>query len=137
MLKHAVYLLFIPILILFGICEFANAQTLILNYFTITSDGADILIEWEIKDETNLTEFQLYRKLNDEPTLTFVTNVLPNGSLKYQFLDDGIFKNNGRIIQYELHVFIGNQVHKFTSIPLAHTPTSIQRTWGSIKSMFR
>ena len=54
----------------------------------------------------------------------------------YTFLDDAIFKTESRVIYYELHVVTDNRVHKF-SRSLSHNPTSVQRTWGSIKSMFR
>lgn len=134
--KTLAYIIF-SLILLCGIKFNLYSQEVVLKHFTINSDGADILVEWEVKEETGITEFQLYRKFSDEPTLAFVVSIPANGSLKYKYLDDGIFKNNGRIIHYELHVFKDNQLQKFVSIPLAHTPTSIQRTWGSIKSMFR
>ena len=113
-----------------------NSQTQVTT-FKLTPNGADILLEWEMKNEEGVSEFQVYRKINNEPTLTFVANLMVNGSLKYKFLDDDIFKQSGRIIQYELHVIKDGEILKFASLPLAHTPTSIQRTWGSIKSLFR
>ncbi|RMG20624.1 MAG: hypothetical protein D6730_19635 [Bacteroidetes bacterium] len=136
-MKHLSYLFLLLSLGLFHFTGPLFAQEVLLKHFTISSDGADILVEWEVKDEQGITEFQLYRKFNDDPTLKFVASIPVNGTLKYKYLDDGIFKNNGRVIQYELHIFKDQQIYKFFSIPLAHTPTSIQRTWGSIKSMFR
>ena len=111
-------------------------QVFLMNYFNINTDGSDILLEWEIQSENNVSEYRLFRKMNDEPDYTFVGTVTANGNLKYQFLDDGIFKTDSRTIHYELQVVVGNKTQSF-HVSVSHNPTSIQRTWGSIKSMFR
>lgn len=114
------------------------AQEVLVKHFTIKNDGIDILVQWELKNEADITEFHLYRKFNDDPTLNFVAALPVNGSKVYEYLDVGVFKNNPRVLQYELHVFKGTEVTKIFSNPLVHTHTSIlKQTWGSIKSMFR
>ena len=113
-----------------------QAQTLLINDFRLVVDGADILLEWEMQSESGITEFRIFRRFNQDPTQSHIATVQPNGSVKYSYLDDGIFKTEGRVIHYELHIVADGQTHKFTR-SLSHNPTSIQRTWGSIKSMFR
>ena len=113
-----------------------SAQTVLLNYFTLEADGASIVLEWEMQGEEGIQEFRLFRKFNDEPSLAHVVSLTANGAFKYKYLDDDIFKTQGRVIHYELHIVTSTKTHKFYATH-SHNPTSIQRTWGSIKSMFR
>lgn len=113
-----------------------SAQGFALDNFEVTPNGADVLIEWSTQDDSNISEYRIFRKFNDETSFEFVETVQADGSGIYQYLDDNIFKNEARVIHYELHATKGTRIYKFNT-SLAHNPTSIQRTWGSIKSMFR
>ncbi len=114
----------------------AYGQNVLMNYFNINTDGADILLEWEIQSENNVSEYRLFRKMNQNADYDFVATVRATGDLRYQYLDDNIFKTEGEVIHYELQVVVGNKIQSF-QVSVSHNPTSIQRTWGSIKSMFR
>lgn len=117
--------------------QLSYGQTVLLNYFNLSPDGSDVVLEWEIQDESQIQEYRIFRKLNDEPIQAHVGTLLPTGSGSYQFLDDNIFKTESRVIHYELHVVLANGQSQVFQASLSHNPTSIQRTWGSIKSMFR
>lgn len=135
----ALFLRLLPTLLLFFALtsgKLAVGQQVLLNSFNLTNSGSDILLQWELQDEANVTEYRIFRKFQDEPTFTFVGAVPSNGGRSYQYLDDDIFKTTSRVIQYELQVVKDNQIFRFTT-SLSHNPTSIQRTWGSIKSMFK
>ena len=131
---------FLPYILFFvALCSIQmdlSAQTVLLNYFTLEADGASIVLEWEMQGEEGIKEFRLFRKFNDEPSLAHVASLPVNGAFKYKYLDDDIFKTQGRVIHYELHIVTDAKTHKFYATH-SHNPTSIQRTWGSIKSMFR
>ncbi|MDP5169753.1 MAG: hypothetical protein NWR72_05880 [Bacteroidia bacterium] len=115
----------------------AYAQTILLNYFNISPDGSDVVLEWDIQSETNVKEYRIFRRLNNEPLQAHLATISPNGLGKYQYLDDDMFKTESEVIHYELQVvMVNNEVHQFQAT-LSHNPTSVQRTWGSIKSMFR
>jgi hypothetical protein len=114
----------------------AQAQGVLLNYFTVSSNGSDVVLEWEVQDEAAVQEFRLFRRINSEPTGAHVVTIKPNGLLSYQHLDDGIFKDNGQVITYELQIVTTVRTDSYQA-SLSHNPTSIQRTWGSIKAMFR
>ncbi len=131
MLKHLIFIL------LFSICSLTQAQRVFLNYFMINSDGADIVLEWEVQDESMVVEYQLFRTINNEQIPTFVTKIDPDGSNKYQFLDDNIYKTSPRVINYQLEIHINDKTVQKEFATISHNPTSIQRTWGSIKAMFR
>lgn len=112
------------------------AQSILINEYSLSADGADILVTWEVPNEADITEYRLFRRRNNETTLTHVTTVASNGSGKYSYLDGNIFKTESRVLHYELHIVQGNTVIKYER-SISHNPTSIQRTWGSIKAMFR
>lgn len=114
----------------------SRGQNVLLNSFVLQADGADIMISWELQDESGVAEYRIFRRFEDENTLTHVVT-LPNSKQNYYtYLDNNIFKQTPKVLYYELQVVVNGQIHKFTK-GLAHNPTSIQRTWGSIKSMFR
>ncbi|WNJ18021.1 hypothetical protein [Pontibacter sp. G13] len=132
-------LVLIPFMLLIfcGLSTETSAQQAQLKSFSILPEGADILLSWEMNGEDQVSTYRILRKFDDEPAYVWVADVPAAGKLSYSFLDDGIFKSTGRIVHYELQVVTAsNQVLKF-SRSLSHNPTSIQRTWGSIKSMFR
>lgn len=115
----------------------AVGQTILLDYFNISPDGSDVILEWQMKTEENVLEYRVFRKFNNEPIQAHVATISPDGAGSYQYLDDDIFKTESEVITYELQVVMSdNQVYEFQAT-LSHNPTSVQRTWGSIKSMFR
>ncbi len=112
-------------------------QSVLLDYFNLSPDGSDVILEWQMKTEDQVVEYQVFRKFNNEPLQAHIATISPNGTGAYQYLDDDIFKTESEVITYELQVLMtNNQVHQFQAT-LSHNPTSVQRTWGSIKSMFR
>ena len=114
----------------------ASAQSVLLNYYNLTADGADVLLEWEVQETAGIVEFQIFRRLNSEPSGAHLITIPASGGRAYSYLDDDIFKTEGRVIHYELHVVMAGRTETYER-SLSHNPTSIQRTWGSIKSMFR
>ena len=111
-------------------------QNVILNYLNASPDGADVLVTWEVQALNGVSNFKVYRKIDDETSYTFLDDMGPDGGLDYQFLDHTIFKDAPKSISYKIVVYQGNEGAAFyTSI--VHNPTSVQRTWGSIKAMFR
>ncbi len=112
-------------------------QTVLLNYFNLSPTGSDVILEWEIQAESGVVEYRVFRKFNNEPLQAHIATLAPNGSGKYQYLDDDIFKSETQVIHYELQVLMANGQTLPFQATLSHNPTSVQRTWGSIKSMFR
>ena len=134
---HAKRLLFVlSFFYLMGMAGSVSAQSVLLQDFQISNDGADILLSWDMQSLTGVTEFRLFRRFDTEPMQAHVATILPNGRLKYSYLDDDIFKTEGLVVHYELHLIVNGETYTY-SRSLSHNPTSIQRTWGSIKSMFR
>lgn len=109
-----------------------------LTYFQATSTGSAVKLDWEMNNETGINSFELFRKTTIEPTYKKVTTLNPNGSRRYSHIDTEVtpdFSSNGAITyKLTLHTS-GTDVSHYTT--LSQSPSSVQRSWGSIKSMFR
>lgn len=113
-----------------------SAQGVVLTNFTVNSVGSDVRIAWNIQSETGVSEFRLYRKIGNETDSKYVGTIPANGSLSYIYTDDNVFKTESTTITYELRVIKNGTMYNFYST-FTHQTSSVQRTWGSIKSMFR
>lgn len=116
-------------------CAGLSAQTLSLESFVANPSGADVLLSWEIPSEDGVSEFKIYRKIEAE-AYQFVANVTADGSRSYVYLDDAIFKDTPQNITYKLMIRKNGVFYTYYTT-VVHNPTSVQRTWGSIKAMFR
>lgn len=113
-----------------------HAQGLALNYLTATPDGSDMIIRWEVPDESGITDFKVFRKMGDESDFQQLTTMAPTGSRSYEYVDYTLFRGEPRTINYRLQVHKNGMVYSYY-VSVMHNPTSVQRTWGSIKAMFR
>ena len=109
----------------------------VVQIFTANYQGTDVKLEWRLADEQGVESFELARKRPEETVFTRITSVSANGSANYSFVDDQLYKTNqANTISYRLTMKSGAGVTMYyTSI--SHNPTAVQRTWGSIKSMFK
>lgn len=116
----------------------AFALTGPVSVFTGAFEGIDARLSWETS-ETGLQGFELSRRSGNDPTYQSLVTLQPNGTGRYAFLDQNLYKNND--------VSLGTFTYKLTarttsgdfnySVTLSQTPSAVQRSWGSIKSMFR
>ncbi|MEM6270480.1 MAG: hypothetical protein AAF998_13640 [Bacteroidota bacterium] len=118
------------------LCSIVNAQPLTLNYFNATPDGSDVLVAFQLPTEDGVTNIKVWRKIDNESQYTFLDHIQPTGALEYRYLDYTIFKDDPRTINYRLQVYRSGAVFTYHTT-IIHNPTSVQRTWGSIKAMFR
>lgn len=113
----------------------AAAATVTL--FSVTLDGSNVRVEWELNSETDVTGFDLYRKSASDPSYSLLTNVLPTGQRRYFYTDQNVYRGaSGGPFTYRLTVRTTTGDQSYTA-NLAQTPSSVQRSWGTIKSMFR
>lgn len=129
---------FVLILTLAFVCMnlVGKGQAMTLNYFSASPDGSDVLVSFEVPHESGVTNFKLFRKIDEEPNWTFLDHVPPTGALTYNYLDYTIFKDEAKNITYKLLVYQNSTVYTYYT-NIIHNPTSVQRTWGSIKAMFK
>ena len=114
-----------------------------ITLFQATYDNSNIRVAWDVANETGVQNYDLYRKANNEPTFTKLTTISPSGQAHYQYLDTDVYRGTGSSTStlggpftYRLTVRTTTGDQNYTST-LGQTPSAVQRSWGSIKSMFR
>ncbi len=117
-----------------------------LTLFTAVYDGSSVRVEWEVNTETDVTGFELARKAASETTFTTVSSVVPTGQRRYQYLDTNVYRLaagsttastlGGGPFTYRLTLHGPGGDQSYLTV-LAGTPSAVQRSWGTIKSMFR
>ncbi len=128
------------LLLLLGLCtSLALAAT--VTFFQTSYDGTNVRVEWEVANETGIQGFEIYRKANGETTFSRLSAVSPNGQRRYQYVDANVYRGTagttgGGPFTYRLLVRTATGDQSYTTI-LSQTPSAVQRSWGSIKSMFR
>ena len=136
-----------PVALLLVLWSVAVAVASSLTLFAAAYDGTTVRVEWEVTSETDVSGFELSRKSATETSFTTVSSVVPTGQRRYQYLDANVYRttggggtpapsNLGGPFTYRLTVRSPNGDQSYLTI-LAGTPSAVQRSWGTIKSMFR
>jgi hypothetical protein len=118
-----------------------------LTLFTAVYDGANVRVNWEVSSETDVTGFDLYRKAASASSFSLVSNVVPTGQRRYQYIDLDAYRPTGGTMPANPSAISGPFTYRLTmrsshgdqtyTTVLAGTPSAVQRSWGTIKSMFR
>jgi hypothetical protein len=136
----------IIIVILFAaVALYAGQQ--ILDSFTAKSDGKVITLEWKSNDESSIKSYSLERS-GAEQFYREISNMDAKGSNSYyRFVDEDAFLKgvvkadkiqNDNVYYYRLKIVSSNGAHNYSDkIYVTHNVSSIRRTWGMIKEMFR
>jgi len=115
----------------------AYSQEYLIQKFYATSLGTDVILNWEVKPGSGISEFIIQRKMNGEPGFQTVTSLnFISNKWVYDYMDQTIFKSSPNTIQYRLTILKQGVPYYYDTF-ITLNPTSAQRTWGSIKSMFR
>ncbi len=124
------------------------AMAATLTLFSAAYDGATVRIDWEVSSETDVNGFELARKSAAETAFTTLTTVVPTGQRHYQYQDANVYRqlpganttSNGMLASgpftYRLTVHGPGGDQTYSTV-LVGTPSAVQRSWGTIKSMFR
>ena len=116
----------------------AAASAVALQYFQASPEGTDVRLDWEVDNESSLIRFELHRKLEGEGSYAKIATISPGGTRRYTYIDSELFRTNAMAasVFYKLEVISGNGETAFYA-SVSHNPNAVQRSWGSIKSMFR
>jgi hypothetical protein len=106
------------------------------------SDGSNITIQWGTSDESAIKEFEILRRDGTVGEFINIAVVTKKGSNSfYEYIDKSAFKTTGTIYQYQVKIiFQNNEAEYFPKngpLTVSHNVSSVKRTWGSLKAMFR
>ncbi|MBU2446840.1 MAG: hypothetical protein KJ666_14880 [Bacteroidetes bacterium] len=128
-------LLFLTIFVSFISVMFAGT---FLEYFRGKSESEKVVLEWKTREEASLKEFTVERKSAVGDYIT-IGIIYPKGSNSfYSFIDETAFKSTSSIYYYRIKIIDTDGSYAYSNeITIIHSVSSVKRTWGSIKAMFR
>ncbi len=131
-MKQTIFILLISGLITL---LFASAT---LEFFRGKSENGKVILEWKSKEEIAVKEFIIERKSNIGDFVQ-IGSIPPKGNNSYySFIDETAFKSSGSIYYYRLKIIdLNGSISYSNEITILHSVSSVKRTWGSIKAMFR
>jgi len=103
------------------------------------SDGNDVTIQWATTDESMMQQFVVERQASGQTDwVDLDPTVAPKGSnSNYYFVDQSAFKTTASVYQYRIKMVAQDGVTYSKVMTVAHNVSSVKRTWGSLKAMFR
>jgi hypothetical protein len=104
------------------------------------SSGGDIVVRWTTVDETGVTQFDVLRRAGTSGDFTVIgtVNQLKGNNSTYEYVDRSVFKISSGIYQYKIRIINGQNPSPETDVvTVSHVSSTVKRTWGSIKAMFR
>jgi hypothetical protein len=109
-----------------------------IQSFVATYQGADIRLEWKVSEETGVSGFEVSRKKDGDAGYSRLTELAASNQAVYSWVDDNLYKDGDAMenISYRLTANTSSGP-KYFYTNIQHSPTAVQRSWGSIKSMFR
>ena len=103
------------------------------------SDGNNVTIQWNTTEESGLSEFVIERQAGTESGYVAIGSMAPKGPGSfYEFIDQTAFKSVASVYQYRIKIVALDGSATFSkAITVSHNVSSVKRTWGSLKAMFR
>ena len=118
--------------------SFSQVSADAIRDFSAVAEGNTVTLQWTSNSESNIVEYRLQRSF-DGRNFYDLSTIEPEGSgHTYRYTDNDLFKNEVRTFYYRIEIRLNNgqsQYSRTERVTLSFS--SIHRTWGSIKAMFR
>lgn len=103
------------------------------------SDDNNVTIQWGTTEEVSLREFVIEREAGSGAGFVAIGSVAPKGSNSfYEFVDQTAFKAITTVYQYRIKIVSDDGSATYSkTVSVSHNVSSVKRTWGSLKAMFR
>ncbi|RMD50698.1 MAG: hypothetical protein D6830_02110 [Ignavibacteria bacterium] len=109
-----------------------------ISIFQARSEGEDIILEWQTTQENNVKEFVVQRRTPNGEFFDLATLPPKGENSFYSFRDESAFKTTEAFYIYRLKIVDNdNSITYSAEVSVAHQVSSVKRTWGSIKALFR
>jgi len=114
-------------------------RVLLKGEIEVDSEDSDMVLRWEATVEEGIEKYEIWHKTSLMPRSSVVGEVEARGpNYPYRFVDSYLFKATAEQVDYELWaVFENRERELLTQVTMNYTPTTVRRTWGSIKAMFQ
>ncbi len=127
----------------------ASAQA-VMESFVARSDGRSVTLEWRTSKETDIAMYEIERSpVNQNDFKKIGSLPARNTPQSYRFIDESALAavnggngsssaHGGTIYVYRLKIIdMADKISYSNTISVSHTISSVRRTWGMIKEMFR
>ncbi|MEW6511524.1 MAG: hypothetical protein AB1428_11260 [Bacteroidota bacterium] len=107
---------------------------------TAYSNGSTIVVRWQSEDETGVIGYEIARKSGASDVFMVLAPSLQakGNNASYEFTDESAFRITDSYYQYRITaLYSGGGRSDPYYVVVTHSVSSVRRTWGSIKAMFR
>lgn len=105
------------------------------------SNGTNIVVRWSSESESDVYGYRIERRAGPEGSpfvLLTPTDIAPRGpGSLYEFTDNAAYRVTDNIYVYRVTAVIPGNRSIAYYVTVNHRVSSVRRTWGSIKAMFR
>ncbi|MFA3783198.1 hypothetical protein ABRY23_09070 [Melioribacteraceae bacterium 4301-Me] len=121
-------------LIVFSSLLFAGAE--IIN-FTVRSENENVIISWQSISENNLKYYVIERS-TFKGNFAEIAIIYPNENKTYEYVDASAYKDADALYIYRLKIVDNDGTVTYSkAVSVSHNVSSVKRTWGSIKALFK
>lgn len=124
---------------------FAQAQETIVNFFRAVSEGDAIVVQWESSDESGVNYYDVQRAPEGGMFQTIKRVDARGYASAYKIIDEEAFMRDAdeevfQQMNYKYRIKIVSKDGSFEygeTANVSHKVSSVRRTWGMIKEMFK
>lgn len=125
------------------------ASNSFIQNFSAESNGDSVTIRWTSTNEDGIKRYEVERNTASQPSFRRITTLIAKGTpSSYSYIDNEAFMKEDvnsneelmsqKTYNYRLKITLNDNSFTYSDIALVqHKPSSIRRTWGMIKEMFR
>ena len=115
-----------------------------VDYFRAKSNGSAVFLEWRSASEGNIVNYEIERAGPDQIFRSISTVAAKGSNQTYTYTDEEAFGKgddasvSSTYFTYRLKLISSDQSSSYSpTASVSHSVSSIKRTWGMIKEMFR
>lgn len=135
-----IFIVLIPVILLASTPEF--------EYFSARSNGDYVRVEWKLISEDDVYYYVVEKYVERINNFKYLKRINSDGNNRsYTHIDeDNFFKekekelvvNNDNVNQYRIKVVLNDGSSYYSDISyVTHNVSSVKKTWGMLKEMFR
>lgn len=124
------------------------AGSSIIQNFSAESNGDSVTVRWTSVSEENVRKFDLERSTSTSSFKSIYVQTAKGNPNSYSYIDNEAFMKQDlpesddlmsqKTYNYRLKIVFSDYTFTYSDVALIqHKPSSIRRTWGMIKEMFR
>lgn len=107
---------------------------------SVRSSGNKVIIAWQAISESNVKEYIIEKKSDTGGWASVGSPITPRADMNYEFVDADVYKTTaGSWYKYRLKIVDNDGSVSYLEQVGMISPniSSVKRTWGSIKALFR